>query len=324
VQTKLAIAIALLPLGLGLAWGCSGSATDSRSAGPVPEDRFIGELVAAICDNVAACCTANGFEYDADGCRRTLSSLYGQAFPAPGAPGVVYDASVAGECIALAARIAESCAEPTGRTNACTSAYVGMRKAGEACTLDLECAAPPGGTADCATDSTTGAQTCQSRPRGKSGDACHATCTERSNGRSCSLHSDRDGSAECYTNDGLFCESTTQACTALGAIGASCTGFDECVSAAFCDSGICVARIALGESCVEHCATGTCSYDDPCVAGAYCEGGSCVPRKSAGAPCSVDTECAGECSGTDPDSRCVAVDSVASELVCGTAEFPPP
>ncbi len=302
--------------------GCGGS-TSGGTASPVPQDQFADRAVAALCDNIAACCKAGGYPYDCAGCAAMVAPLFSSVSQDPS---VVYDPNAAGACIHALAASASSCTDQTSDGAACDSVFRGTKPVGSACQNDAECAAPSGGKAYCAMDNA-GNQVCVAQARGKAGDSCQETCTSSTGGSTCSggvatggggsggagaggAGGGSFGDATCYTNDGLYC-SATYVCTPLGQVGASCD-YGGCVGSAYCDGSTCVARVAVGQPCPSY---------DSCVEAAYCnDSGVCANKKANGAACQTGDECSGgRCQGT-----CSSGGSIASPELCGATPPPQP
>lgn len=303
----------------GVLGACGGSTTGTGS-GPVPESQFATRLVSAVCDNVGGCCKSAGYTYDAAACKAaaqkglTVGSKYS-----------TYNAQAAGNCIDAIAQAMAACKGlDSFNAAACNQVYTGTRAAGQTCDNDLDCVTPPGGTSYCDNFSGGGGGggqgTCVVEPRGKKGDACDQTCTQGANSYSCSgggggggtggSGGSSGGTATCYTNDGLYC-SDNGVCATLIPIGQPCPSQDGCVSAAYCDSGTCVARKAAGSPCT--------SYSDECKDGAYCAdptgsgNGICTNLKADGAACTDFQECQ---SGDCENGKCTSGGSIVSPQLC--------
>jgi len=98
----------------------------------------------------------------------------------------------------------------------------------------------------------------------------------------------------CAIADGVYCDSTANACAAVRKPGEPCSSVDPAACpTGFCVDDICTARSGLGESC---------AITQVCVDSAYCDG-VCAKRKPPGAAChGLSNECAvGQCT----DAVCV-------------------
>src|SRR5204863_9447149 len=103
----------------------------------------------------------------------------------------------------------------------------------------------------------------------------------------------------CDVAMGVYCDSTSGGCIAIGQIGDTCSGGGSyvCVKAAYCDSTTrtCVARKVVGDSCS--------AFSDECSAGNYCDEVSmkCAVALAEGAACTSSRACA---SGSCVNGKC--------------------
>lgn len=121
---------------------------------------------------------------------------------------------------------------------------------------------------------------CVQAPRGKAGDACNKTCTEGEWSSGCSGPGQpKPGLADCYTNEGLYCDNDSGVCEALPKAGDPCQP-GACSPGTFCGKGeVCRSTVALGTECL---------YEDACGVDAFCDLGTtnvCVAKKPVGADC---------------------------------------
>jgi hypothetical protein len=290
---------------------CGGSSEGGGSAAPIPQDQLAARTAAAVCDNIGSCCQKNGWAYDAAACKQAYQTFIQAILVDPAMKGgVTYDAQAAGTCVSAISSIAANCGDGA-LPDACERIYVGTKPEGAACEHDLECAAPPGGDADCSTNELD-EQVCVQEPRGKPGDGCSGTCTQEGNITFCSgggTGGTSGGPARCFTNDGLYCGDDGK-CQALIAVGGACQ-YDGCVSGAFCLDGMCAAKLGAGADC---------SFNswEACGDGLYCEDTSstCAAKKPDGAACGSYDECLGECDSAS--GKCVPGDFVSPELCSDT------
>lgn len=282
--------------GLLLTGACGGS-SDEGGAAAIPRDQAPAQFVNAVCDNIAPCCAKSGLSYDAAGCRTTWEQIANQLlFAYPDTTN--YDAAAAGACLNLVKQAYASCTEPP-TDGPCKSVLTGKVPEGGVCSNSIECQAPPNGDASCDQGK------CVQEPRGKSGDACNATCTESPGQTSCfgSSGSGSSGSATCFTNDGLACLSDGK-CGALSSLGQACD-FGTCTPGTYCD-GTCKEPKAVGMPC---------SSFDECVSSAYCDfqgSQNCEAKKADGAACADRDECVG---GDCNAGKC-AQDGIANAESC--------
>ncbi len=267
-------------------FGCSGGDTRGSTATPVPQDQFSGQVAAAICDGLAGCCRTSGFAFDLENCRSAWQTA--MSSEAPTSTAVVYDANAAGECLAALRQYVSACGTGTPSVTAgCDRVYVGTKPAGAACESDEECARPAQGYAYCddtpivGSDGGTSASpaVCVVDPplvHGARGQGCSMTCTTDGSGGSCSASvppvegtPTPTPNVACFTDDGLYCSSSFT-CQALGALGATCSGWGSCVDQAFCGAaGVCEAKKPDGQACsgaydecLGYCSTsGICTTD---------------------------------------------------------------
>lgn len=204
---------------------------------------------------------------------------------------------------------------------ACPGSCAARKSASSACSGDSECAAAPGGLANCAYDSTLGSMVCEAVtvvPGATLGQACGRV---GSTGVICdpSLYCDNTGTTPtCQTPIpiGTACTSADQACVRPGyctgptgnetcqlltlsqqtgtACGSLSTTTSQCdlVSGYICSaSGTCALLGDGGQG--TPCATGDASVIHPCDAGLYCESTTktCTPKVAASGPCTSDAQC---------------------------------
>ncbi len=297
----------LLVLGSSFA-ACGGdnsTSTENRS-GPLPEDQFLPALLETLCDRIEPCCRAAGLPYNQEACRRQLVEDVGYGISPNVRDRFEYDPVAAGECIAFARRVAETCQSPY--IGPCSEVYKGKTQPGEPCLSPRECARPPRGMAACEIFGDAIESRCRSEPRGAEGDRCHGTCTESFGSIVCHevILYDDAVVADCYTGDGLYCEGT---CHRLLPLGSACNaGFSRCERGAGCgcdDSASCETT-----RCVPKAASGgPCAYNENCPDDLHCDRDSltCQKKRPAGAPCGgfEYEECEGSCDEESSPPVCV-------------------
>jgi hypothetical protein len=273
------------------------------------------EFIASYCDFLAPCCGMAGLKSDGKQCRALLGAL---------AP-AMYNPAAGEACLAElrgASGKADFCSSGVDSAS-CDGAFPqsssGTKKPGETCTQDDECAPSTEGKVECQTLFSSGAEIrkCQLQVIGKEGDQ-PCVGTVEGNGTSYVFGSGNDIPARgylCRVADGLHCDRTTQACTKFKAVGADCSGGDECGSSAFCGSDRkCTARKNVGEAC-----SGGFGSREECVAAAFCQDSSmtCAAKLGSGAACTDSDECKssscvnGKCEGDVPVNFGLA-------LLCGS------
>jgi hypothetical protein len=114
------------------------------------------------------------------------------------------------------------------------------------------------------------------------------------------------------------CDSSTNKCAALAAVGASCVTLD-CAPGGVCIGGTCKATIAAGQPCTKSISG---SDQDPCDSTSLCSNGTCTKitfTAKAGETCTETTGCIdGVCAG----GKCVA-NAKENQPCSNNAETPP-
>jgi hypothetical protein len=313
----------------GIATTASSYTAGNRSIGGVPAGTpvaaadFVGAFTAAVCDSVEPCCQASKYGWSRSGCESAAAKLVQTSAASASIAGVTWDAQAAGKCIAGIKHDYAGCNAPINIDlyDACRAVLVGSKAPGEACTNQLECASPPNGQARCTslrTDAgTVTPQVCTVQAsmyaRGKLGDPCNENCKYSDIG-SLSCYGGpgtKNGSANapivanCFENDGLYCDDVTVTCTARKPLGAACKQHFECEVGRFCQSGKCATPLPLGASCVSG----------GCEPGLYCEMRKefvCKQALPDGSSCSAspDSHCGSGLCLCDPKNQ--------SNCVCGS------
>ena len=278
---------------VGLAAGCGGTVSDGgASAATVPIDQFPARFADAWCDNVASCCSAAQWNFDLSSCKRAAALTLGTAIVASAVdnPNIEYDPNAAASCLAAIASATRGC-EVDGANTAlaasCSEMLLGKLAPGAVCKSDQECAPVSGEAVHCSglmdsdgVISGSGVCVALAPPQhGKTGDSCLDTCYQAS----CITGDSANSSLlPCFVSDGLACHAPDLTCQPLAKLGESCsTG--ECVSGAFCDSGVCAAQRDSGP-----CNVG----DDTCARNSFCnETGQCELKHPTGSSCTADEAC---------------------------------
>jgi hypothetical protein len=278
----------------------SGGAGGAGGTGAAPNslEDFLAAYEQAICDDSAPCCAAVGASANIAACKQLVSSLTSLVLSAASKGTIQYDGANAAECLAAFQQAAASCDQSLMEASACDTVLTGTVQPGGACEINTECIAPPGGDTSC----TDGA--CVQEPRGVAGSPCKGTCTQDGTVTVCSGNG--SGDANCYTNDGLRCDESTNLCAAPLPIGASgCSTGDDCVEGAYCDAGTCAAGLPVGSPC---------TFDECDPGAAFCSSGQCAAKLPDGASCTGSGECVG---GACRDAKCGQKLGGLLELVCG-------
>lgn len=269
--------------------GISCGGGDSPGGGePVALEAF----TETYCDILKPCCAQANLPSTGAQCRAFIGA-FGSAQK--------YDPQAGGDCLAetRAAVQAGKCGSATLNTPACDRVFAatgGTKQPGEACTEDGDCAPSPEGNVDCTSSYSPGAETrqCQVRIKGKEGDN---PCVGTVEGGVTIYYGSGNTSPAipprgylCHVDEGLFCDSSTRACTRIKNVGAPCTGqpSHECVATAYCDtvSKACAERKPVGAAC-------TSILHPQCVEGAYCHETmrTCALQGDVGAACTRREQC---------------------------------
>jgi len=266
-----------------LVWSCGGQSAQRRApagsaSASVPESEFIGRYTAAICDNVAGCCNANGFAFDHAGCAAHVEANFELDDPAPR---TAWDGAVAARCIDALTAIVTACnADASDDLASCQRLFSGSQPEGGACSDNRECARVAGQLVGCEYDPTGGAfgQCMRLVPaaRGAVGDLCDGTCESGP----CGGVVPGSGATQvyCYLADGLACDGV---CAPLPKVGEPCLNY--CQPDSYCSWGlphVCIALQPDGASChvPEECNAGGCvagaCATPPVVSAGLCSGAS--------------------------------------------------
>ena len=193
---------------------------------------------------------------------------------------------------------------------------------GKPCNTASDCAKAPGGSAICYSvtnfvdGGTNSTSTCVQTQKGTSGQGpCVGTIQGNTTYFALTAGAPPGMGYTCDVADGVYCDSTTQKCTALAATGQACNGNQECVTSDYCAIGgtngsTCQPRTPLDSPC-------SFGVTNQCVAGAYCDAnsGTCKTQIANGSACSTSQECA---SGNCNNGKCSGTNSLALGLLCGS------
>ena len=311
LPSTLRIALSVTVIGstvIAVAPGCS-----SGSGGASGKDDFIAKY----CAEFSPCCAKAGRPTDGAACR----AIFGALTP----PG--YDPAAGNACLAevQAAASSPTFCDNTGNVPApsCDMVFAktgGTLQPGAPCTQDAECALSAEGKVICASLYKNGAEIrkCQVQIAGKSGDSPCAGTVDGNITFFSGSSTATDVAPKAYLCDvatGVYCDSSTEACVAIGQIGDMCSansGSYGCVKTAYCDSvtKTCTAKKVVGDACT--------SFPDPCAAGNYCDDATlkCTVALDDGAPCMSGRTCA---SGSCVNGKCAKAGStdIGLAFLCG-------
>lgn len=269
------------------------------------------------CQLLEPCCADAGL---------STSGTLCEAFVEAAANKGTYNPSAGQACISAlqaASKSSTFCTDFGGNLPQCNDVLGGSGAAGpgKPCTTSSDCAPAPGGSALCYSvtnfvdGGTNSTSTCVQTQTGKSGQSpCVGTVQGDTTYFSLTGGSPPDTGYTCNVADGVYCDSSTQTCTALGTTGQTCTGNQECVASDYCGFSStggqsCQPRTPVGSSCGS-------GGNNQCVAGSYCDPSSfvCAVQLANGAACSTSQQCA---SGTCNNGKCSGTNNLALGLLCG-------
>jgi hypothetical protein len=269
--------------------GAQGSTCGTSASGPAIQiERLLDAVADAFCDSIARCCPG----YDSAGCKAEYKAG-AQPIVEQVRSGVVkYDAAAAGNCVAALKSCLSSCSFDVLSSDvaSCEQAVQGTVREGGPCSSSAECYEPSGTDATCdrSGGSTTGVCTVKvPPPKGTLGTPCGRTCEKEGAATWCYGSSGSPGTADCYRNEGLYCDDESGTCAALIPVGTTGCGYD----AKACQTGYC-----QSDTCHPFKTAGSeCSYGQ-CDSTTYCNTAErvCAPRKPDGSACESSTECASD------------------------------
>jgi hypothetical protein len=268
------------PAAAGRAAVAESSEAEPSSVEPVPKEQMAARLADAVCQASAPCCEPTGAVYDAEQCRRFMLENWQKHLASVQG----YDGEAAARCLEDVNEVARGCNaahDEVAAVPSCAQAFqdaTKLRKTGESCNDDADCAHSERGIAFCyrGGDTSEGgrcaletpprrAATCY-LPGGSKTDEvefsnCSAdpdlrcnpetgTCGPRAQaGETCAAHHDCAGSALCHADK---CTSTT---------GKPCSSSNQCGKTERCTKGRCGPGGELGDSCqgLSDCAEGMCA-----------------------------------------------------------------
>jgi len=202
--------------------------TDALSPGA---QAYVNAYLQPYCTRLAECCAQAGLAYSGIGACEAYELGFvkylddGSEVIVPSVIQTVLD------------QIKTSCDQPSYALIVATTD--GTRTSGQPCVAVDQCAGTPALCLD---------GTCMTPPRGKAGDGCAVTCDDNTDCK-WGTSGGKSPNAVCYDQDGLRCDSTTNTCVAVTAVGKACTEYAECGTHAECLNGICQAYAQVGQEC---------------------------------------------------------------------------
>jgi hypothetical protein len=293
----------ILPALLALSLSC-GDDADSASG-----------FAASYCQLIQPCCAMASLRTDGQQCQLFFGLVGGQA---------TYNKQAGEACLAEARAAASKPDFCTKLDNAepsvCDQVFggTGKKQPGETCNDSDECAPSTEGSVQCESNFSIGGnevRKCQVVVKGKEGDKpCVGTQEGNFTSGNVNLDDVPPKGYLCHVAEGLRCDTSTDTCTKLKAVGEACLGNSECVRTAFCEGTTdkCTDRKAIGATCMPSFA------NEECVAGAWCSETArmCAAQVADGGACTEDDECkSGNCANDKCDK---GLGDFGLALICGT------
>jgi hypothetical protein len=304
--------LVVMPLVAAWVAACSSSSGSSNSSSA---SGFGQEF----CQLLEPCCADAGL---------STSGTLCQAFVNEATSMGTYNPTAGQACISAlqaASKSATFCTDFGGNLPQCNNVFGtkgGAAAPGQPCNTSNDCAKASGGSAICYSvtnfvdGGTNSTSTCVQTQSGKAGQSpCVATVQGNTTYFGLTPGAPPAMGYTCDIADGVYCDSTTQKCTALATTNQTCSGNQQCVTTDYCAIGgtngsTCQPRTPLSSPCN---AFGT----NQCVAGAYCDTNSntCKPQIANGASCTTSQECA---SNNCNNGKCSGTTNLGLGLLCGT------
>jgi len=296
---------------------CGGSSSDSvptADLGLVSLRDLPKRLVAAVCDNIGACCASAAIRFDLATCQLNAAARVGALLDDGKYPGVEYDPAVGASCLAAYRRLIETCTPvPNDELEACKGLFTGTLPVGRACSSAAECSKPSMSESAYCASNDNGPTICTafSIAHAQSGDHCAGTCDTPDR---CSASV--PWTQICFLADGLECDLLTFQCRTRPGIGEECGGSSgTCALGAFCNENwICESLHDSGP-----CNNGRCSSKSYCktVTADKTAPLECTPKEPDGTPCMSSEECrVGRCSAFDGTGTCGGQQGLATAQTC--------
>jgi hypothetical protein len=295
--------------GVGLLVACSSSSGSNASSASGFAQQY--------CALIEPCCADAGLSTSGQACNALLSE------------GAGYNAANGQACLDAtkqAEGTADFCTTVGGNLAACKNVFSspggggGTVQPGQPCKFDTDCAPGSGAGAGAICYFSSGldggtSEVCVQTLPGKAGQMpCVETKT--ANGSASGFNSGAPPSLGyvCNTADGVACNFTTHACTALAATGQTCATDVDCVTGDYCNfagagGDVCAARLADGASCAG-------ALGNACQPTSICDTTSqtCVAGLPSGAACTSGEPCA---SRICANGKCSSSGDIGLSLLCG-------
>ena len=247
----------------------SGGATDTRGTDALSPgaQEYVNAYLQPYCTRLAQCCAQAGIPSSGMGPCESYELGFVKYLNDGSAvivPSVIQT---------LLSQLNSSCDQPSYALIGATTD--GTRTSGQPCVAPDQCAGTP---ALCLNG------TCMTPPRGKAGDGCSVTCDDTSVCK-WGVSSGKSPYSVCYDQDGLRCDSTTNTCVPVSAIGAACPTYSDCGVHAECTNGTCLALASVGQDCGNgqrcdrnlECVSNASGTTDTCRTLSVAWSGSCSP-----------------------------------------------
>jgi hypothetical protein len=273
------------------------------------------------CQLLEPCCADAGLSTSGTLCEAFVSDATSKG---------TYNQSAGEACISAlqgASKTSTFCTDFGGNLPQCNDVFGTMASGagpGKPCNTASDCAKATGGSALCYSvtnfvdGGTNTTSTCVQTQAGKSGQSpCVGTVQGDVTTFALTAGPTPGMGYTCDVADGVYCDSTTQQCTALVATNQTCTGTEQCVTSDYCG----FASGAMGQTCQPRASVGSmCPFSgtgNTCVANAYCDSNTntCRAQIANGAACSTSQQCA---SGNCNNGKCSGTNNLALGLLCGT------
>jgi len=272
------------------------------------------------CQTLQPCCADAGLSTSGSVC---------QAFVSEATSAGTYNATAGQACISALQAASKSptfCTDFGGNLPQCNDVFGpagGGEGPGKPCTTSNDCAKAPGGSAICYSvtnfvdGGTNSTSTCIQTQAGKAGQSpCVGTIQGETTIFALTAGTPPGMGYTCDVADGVYCDSTTQKCTALATTDQACNGNQQCVTSDYCTSS----GTTAGTTCQPRTPLGSpCSFGvtGQCVDGAYCDSSSstCKTQLANGAACQTSQECA---SGNCNNGSCSGTSNLGLALICGS------
>src|SRR5258708_1668097 len=98
----------------------AGCGDTSSEGAPVSKDQFLDQFAHALCDNVEACCTSEGFTFQPAGCLPVARQAFAEEFADDQ---LHFDENKAGECVRHVRDLASSCAPRNVHEQLCDGVF---------------------------------------------------------------------------------------------------------------------------------------------------------------------------------------------------------